>query len=67
MKTCKTYKCESTELVYSGVDAFMLGVPTETWCYNCANAYNQISREKEEMREQQERSAYQAVFGVTSA
>jgi hypothetical protein len=67
MKTCKTYKCESTELVYSGTDAFMLGgIQTETWCYNCANAYNQISRDKEAMREQFERSAYQAVFGVTS-
>lgn len=68
MKTCKTYKCESTELVYSGVDAFMLGgIPTETYCYTCANAFNQISRDMETLREQQERSAYQAVFGVTSA
>lgn len=38
--TCKN--CESTELVYSGVDAFLLGVPTETYCYTCANA---ISKE----------------------
>jgi len=29
--------CESVELVYSGVDAFILGVPTETYCYPCAN------------------------------
>lgn len=35
MKECKS--CESTELVYSGVDAFLLGVPTETYCYPCAN------------------------------
>jgi hypothetical protein len=34
---CKTTGCESTELVYSGVDAFVLGVPTETFCYDCAN------------------------------
>jgi len=67
MKTCKTYKCESTELVYSGTDAFMLGgIQTETWCYNCANAYNQISRDMEALREQQERSAYLTAFGVTS-
>jgi len=35
MKQCKN--CESVELVYSGVDAFTLGVPTETYCYPCAN------------------------------
>ncbi len=34
--TCKT--CISTELVYSGIDAFLLGIPTETYCYTCANA-----------------------------
>ena len=37
MTTCKTDNCNSTELVYSGVDAFLLGVPTETYCYSCAN------------------------------
>lgn len=36
---CKT--CDSTELVYSGVDAFILGVPTETYCYPCANTIAQ--------------------------
>jgi hypothetical protein len=35
MKQCKS--CESVELVFSGVDAFLLGVPTETYCYPCAN------------------------------
>ena len=35
MKQCKS--CESVELVFSGVDAFLLGVPTETYCYDCAN------------------------------
>jgi hypothetical protein len=43
MQECKVVNCNSTELVYSGTDGFMLGVPTETYCYNCANAYNQIS------------------------
>ena len=40
MNKCKVFMCESTELVYSGTDAFMLGVPTEQVCYKCANAYN---------------------------
>ncbi len=35
MRKCKS--CESVDLVYSGVDAFILGVPTETYCYPCAN------------------------------
>lgn len=44
MKKCATMNCESTNLVYSGVDALMLGgIPTETFCYTCASAYNQIS------------------------
>jgi hypothetical protein len=34
---CKTDNCESTNLVYSGVDAFLLGISTETYCYDCAN------------------------------
>jgi hypothetical protein len=41
---CKSEGCESTELVYSGVDAFILGVPTETYCYECANAIAKASR-----------------------
>jgi hypothetical protein len=60
MKTCKNINCESTELVYSGTDAFMLGIPTETYCYKCANAYAQISRDMEAP------VSYQAAFGVTS-
>lgn len=40
---CKVINCESTELVYSGVDAFVLGIPTETYCYDCANAHYQIA------------------------
>ena len=44
MKKCSVINCESTNLVYSGVDALMLGgIPTETFCYTCAAAYNQIS------------------------
>lgn len=37
MKECKVDGCDSTELVYSGVDAFLLNVPTETYCYECSN------------------------------
>jgi hypothetical protein len=44
MTQCKITKCESTELVYSGVDAFMLGIPTESICYSCANTYAQVSQ-----------------------
>jgi hypothetical protein len=40
---CIVRGCESDELVYSGVDGFMLGVPTEKVCYEHANAYAQVS------------------------
>lgn len=43
-KECAVIHCTNTNLVYSGTDAFMLGgIPTEKYCYPCANAYNQIS------------------------
>jgi hypothetical protein len=41
--TCIVTDCESTSLVYSGTDAFMLGVPTEKVCYAHANIYAQVS------------------------
>jgi len=42
-KECAVQSCTSTELVYSGTAAFMLGgIPTEKYCYACANAYAQI-------------------------
>ena len=47
MKKCINASCENTELVYSGVDAFLLGVETEKWCYTCANAVA-LSNRKEE-------------------
>ena len=40
---CIIRDCQSTELVYSGTDAFMLGVPTEKVCYTHANIYAQVS------------------------
>ena len=43
MKECKVINCSNTDLVYSGIDAMLLGgIITETYCYSCANAYNQI-------------------------
>lgn len=50
MKQCKVEGCESTELVYSGTDAFMLGgILTETFCYSCANKYVQIKNFMDEL------------------
>ena len=37
--------CPSDELVYSGIDAFVLGIPTETYCYDCANHIAQQNQE----------------------
>lgn len=34
--------CNSNEVVMSGVDAFVLGVITEKFCYDCANKYNKV-------------------------
>jgi hypothetical protein len=46
MKECLVINCSNTSLVYSGVDAFILGgIPTEKYCYSCANAYAVIANE----------------------
>lgn len=38
--------CESAEnIVYSGVDAFMLGVTVGHACYTCANGYYEYVEE----------------------
>ena len=34
--------CNNDEVIYSGIDAFALGVVTEKICYSCANIYNQV-------------------------
>lgn len=39
MNTCKVRDCDSTELVYSGVDALIMGIPTESICYTHASQY----------------------------
>lgn len=44
MKECAIKNCTSTELIYSGTDAFCLGVVTEQICYNCANTYAQVKQ-----------------------
>ena len=38
-KECQVGWCHNTNLVYSGTDAFMLGIDTETFCFDCANIY----------------------------
>ena len=43
-KECAVKSCTSTQIVYSGTDAFMLGVVTEKICYRCANAYAQVKQ-----------------------
>lgn len=49
---CNNPRCESTELVYSGTDAFMLGgIPTEEYCYTCAVAYVSIQNRIAELQE----------------
>jgi len=46
MKKCATPHCENTNLIYSGVDAFMREMPfTEKYCYPCGNAYVTIKQE----------------------
>ena len=52
MNTCQVINCESAELVYSGTDAFMLGITTEAYCYKCANAYAQIDRVMSKVRQE---------------
>ena len=39
--------CGSDEVVYSGIDAFCLGVVTEKVCYSCANTYAKVKAEIE--------------------
>jgi hypothetical protein len=41
----KCNRCESDEVVHSGVDAFILGINTGEYCYPCAN---RLMREKSE-------------------
>jgi hypothetical protein len=49
MKECKNPLCSSTEVLYSGIDAVVLQVEPEAWCYKCANAIAK-ARELEEVR-----------------
>jgi len=45
-RTCIVDQCTSTELVYSGVDAFLLGIPTEKVCYDHANTFTDWENNK---------------------
>ena len=50
MKECLVINCSNTSLVYSGVDAFIHGgIPTEKYCYSCANAYAVITNEMKDL------------------
>lgn len=51
MKTCKVIGCNNTELIYSGIDALVLGVVTEKFCYSCANIYAQVRAEIAQLQE----------------
>jgi hypothetical protein len=43
---CQVKGCNNTDLVHSGTAAFILGgIPTERYCYTCANAYAFIKEE----------------------
>ena len=48
---CKV--CDSDKVIYSGIDAFCLGVVTEKVCYSCANIYAKV---KEIMQAEVERA-----------
>lgn len=51
MNKCSITTCENTNLVYSGIDALMLGgIPTEKYCYTCAYAYANISNDIEQLQ-----------------
>ena len=39
--------CGNDGVVYSGVDAWVLGIPTERVCYTCAGIYNKVIGIKE--------------------
>ena len=39
--------CGSDAVVYSGTAAFLLGIPTEKYCYDCANNGAAQMKEKE--------------------
>lgn len=49
----KCEKCDTTDnIVYSGVDALLLGIPgaeTEKTCYPCANANRGVEPEDDEI------------------
>ena len=43
MKTCAVTDCDSINLVFSGIDAFLLDVPTEKVCYAHAREYANVN------------------------
>ena len=41
--------CNSNSVVMSGIDAFCLGIPTEKYCYDCANYAKHIIADLEKV------------------
>jgi len=46
--------CGKDEVVYSGVDAWVLGVPVAKVCYGCAAIYNKVIGVKEKYEQKVE-------------
>lgn len=44
----KCQLCKTNEAIYSGIDAFLLNVPTETVCYDCAPMYARSAQQIKE-------------------
>lgn len=44
-KECEVPGCRSTDIVHSGVDACITGIPTGTFCYRCNTVYAHINAE----------------------
>ncbi len=64
---CKTPGCERTDLIYSGVDAFVRGLPaTEKYCYPCGNAYYTIRAEVDALVQKEEAEKATEVVADTS-
>lgn len=55
MKECATPGCTNTELIHSGIDAFIREIPfTEKYCYPCGNAFFTIKGDITKFIEQHE-------------
>ena len=54
---CAVPGCKNTELIYSGIDAFIREIPfTEKYCYPCGNAFFYIKADITQLLETHEAS-----------